>query len=73
MVCSASPGFTLNNTIYQLLVARYSDLDMTIDFDNFVCCLMRLEMMFRIFKNLDSNESGSIQLDFCQWINFAMI
>uniref|UniRef100_A0A3Q1G203 EF-hand domain-containing protein n=1 Tax=Acanthochromis polyacanthus TaxID=80966 RepID=A0A3Q1G203_9TELE len=39
-------GFTLNNTIYQLLVARYSDPDMTIDFDNFVGCLMRLEMMF---------------------------
>ncbi len=40
------PGFTLNNTIYQQLVARYSDPDMTIDFDNFVGCLMRLEMMF---------------------------
>lgn len=39
-------GFTLNNTIYQLLVARYSDPSMTIDFDNFVGCLMRLEMMF---------------------------
>uniref|UniRef100_A0A3B4ZRD2 Calpain-2 catalytic subunit-like n=1 Tax=Stegastes partitus TaxID=144197 RepID=A0A3B4ZRD2_9TELE len=39
-------GFTLNNTIYQLLVARYSEPDMTIDFDNFVGCLMRLEMMF---------------------------
>ncbi|KAG7999683.1 Calpain-2 catalytic subunit [Nibea albiflora] len=26
-------GFTLNNTIYQLLVARYSDPDMTIDFE----------------------------------------
>uniref|UniRef100_A0A671TFV5 Calpain 2, (m/II) large subunit b n=1 Tax=Sparus aurata TaxID=8175 RepID=A0A671TFV5_SPAAU len=39
-------GFSLNNTIYQLLVARYSDPDMTIDFDNFVGCLMRLEMMF---------------------------
>uniref|UniRef100_A0A8C2Z6W5 Calpain 2, (m/II) large subunit b n=1 Tax=Cyclopterus lumpus TaxID=8103 RepID=A0A8C2Z6W5_CYCLU len=39
-------GFTLNNAIYQLLVARYSDPDMTIDFDNFTGCLMRLEMMF---------------------------
>lgn len=39
-------GFTLNNTIYQLLVARYSDPNMTIDFDNFVGCLMKLEMMF---------------------------
>uniref|UniRef100_A0A3B3YXM5 Calpain 2, (m/II) large subunit b n=1 Tax=Poecilia mexicana TaxID=48701 RepID=A0A3B3YXM5_9TELE len=40
-------GFSLNNTIYQQLVARYSDPDMTIDFDNFVACLMRLEMMFK--------------------------
>uniref|UniRef100_A0A4W6DS81 Calpain 2, (m/II) large subunit b n=1 Tax=Lates calcarifer TaxID=8187 RepID=A0A4W6DS81_LATCA len=60
------PGFTLNNTIYQLLVARYSDPDMTIDFDNFVGCLMRLEMMFKIFKQLDANNSGSIELDFNQ-------
>lgn len=45
-------GFSLNNAIYQLLVARYSDPDMTIDFDNFVGCLMRLEMMFSKFKGL---------------------
>ncbi|KAK1875932.1 Calpain-2 catalytic subunit, partial [Dissostichus eleginoides] len=66
-------GFTLNNTIYQLLVARYSDPDMTIDFDNFVGCLMRLEMMFKIFKKLDPHQSGSIELDFNAWINFSMI
>ncbi|KAM9700076.1 calpain-2 catalytic subunit-like isoform 2-T2 [Menidia menidia] len=66
-------GFSLNNTIYQLLVARYSDPDMTIDFDNFVGCLMRLEMMFRIFKKLDPHESGSVELDFNQWLSFAMI
>uniref|UniRef100_A0A3Q3G3Y7 Calpain 2, (m/II) large subunit b n=1 Tax=Labrus bergylta TaxID=56723 RepID=A0A3Q3G3Y7_9LABR len=57
-------GFTLNNAIYQLLVARYSDPDMTIDFDNFVGCLMRLEMMF--------TEPGFF-LFFLQWINFSMI
>uniref|UniRef100_A0A8D3EBH7 Calpain 2, (m/II) large subunit b n=1 Tax=Scophthalmus maximus TaxID=52904 RepID=A0A8D3EBH7_SCOMX len=66
-------GFTLNNSIYQLLVARYSDPDMTIDFDNFVACLMRLEMMFKIFRKLDAHNSGSIELDFNQWLNFAMI
>uniref|UniRef100_A0A3P9MR01 calpain-2 n=1 Tax=Oryzias latipes TaxID=8090 RepID=A0A3P9MR01_ORYLA len=66
-------GFTLNNTIYQLLVARYSDPDMTIDFDNFVACLMKLEMMFRVFKKLDSKGSGSIELDLFQWLNFSMI
>ncbi|KAG1939837.1 calpain-1 catalytic subunit [Pimephales promelas] len=43
-------GFCLNNAIFQLLVARYSETDMTLDFDNFVACLMRLEMMFRKFR-----------------------
>ncbi|XP_059186372.1 calpain-2 catalytic subunit-like [Centropristis striata] len=66
-------GFTLNNSVYQLLVARYSDPDMTIDFDNFVGCLMRLEMMFKVFKKLDANDSGSIELNFNQWLNFAMV
>uniref|UniRef100_A0A1A8PPW4 calpain-2 n=1 Tax=Nothobranchius pienaari TaxID=704102 RepID=A0A1A8PPW4_9TELE len=66
-------GFSLNNTIYQQLVARYSDPDMTIDFDNFVSCLMRMELMFRIFYQLDTNSSGSIELDFQQWLTFAMI
>jgi len=66
-------GFSLNNDIYQMLVARYSDTDMTIDFDNFVACLMRLETMFKVFKSIDSEETGSIELDFFQWLNFAMI
>uniref|UniRef100_A0A667WFC8 Calpain 2, (m/II) large subunit b n=1 Tax=Myripristis murdjan TaxID=586833 RepID=A0A667WFC8_9TELE len=64
--CVCSAGFTLNNTIYQMLVARYSDPDMTIDFDNFVGCLMRMEMMFRIFKKTDVDDSGSIELNFEQ-------
>ncbi|KAJ8366095.1 hypothetical protein SKAU_G00149260 [Synaphobranchus kaupii] len=66
-------GFTLNNSIYQILVARYAETDMTMDFDNFVACLMRLEMMFRVFKRMDIDDSGSIELDFHQWLTFAMI
>ncbi|KAI7791456.1 m-calpain [Triplophysa rosa] len=66
-------GFCLNNTIYQQLVARYAETDMTIDFDNFVACLMRLEMMFRIFKTLDPHQTGFIELDFQQWLNFTMV
>lgn len=38
-------GFKLNNKLHQILVARYSDGE-TIDFDNFVCCLVKLESMF---------------------------
>ncbi|XP_068607126.1 calpain-2 catalytic subunit-like [Brachionichthys hirsutus] len=66
-------GFTLNNAIYQLLVARYSDPDMTIDFDNFVGCLIRLETMFRLFNKLDKQASGTVELNFQQWLNFAML
>ncbi|KAG7493015.1 hypothetical protein MATL_G00020030 [Megalops atlanticus] len=66
-------GFTLTNNIHQILVARYAEGDMTIDFDNFVACLMRLEMMFRVFKKIDTDDSGSIELDFHQWLTFAMI
>ncbi|XP_035255704.1 calpain 2, (m/II) large subunit a [Anguilla anguilla] len=66
-------GFTLNDSIHQILVARYGESDMTIDFDNFVACLMRLEMMFKVFKKLDIDSSGFIELDFFQWLTFSMI
>uniref|UniRef100_A0A4W4HKQ7 Calpain catalytic domain-containing protein n=1 Tax=Electrophorus electricus TaxID=8005 RepID=A0A4W4HKQ7_ELEEL len=41
-------GFTLNDTIFQVLVARYAAPDLTVDFDDFVACFIRLEMMFRV-------------------------
>lgn len=39
-------GFKLNNRLHQVVVARYADTDMGVDFDNFVCCLVKLEAMF---------------------------
>uniref|UniRef100_A0AAZ3NUH5 Calpain catalytic domain-containing protein n=1 Tax=Oncorhynchus tshawytscha TaxID=74940 RepID=A0AAZ3NUH5_ONCTS len=59
-------GFSLNNTLHQVLAARYGEADMTIDFDNFVACVMRLEMMFKVFKKLDMDDTGFIELDFFQ-------
>lgn len=44
--CCTSAGFSLNNPLHQIIVARYSDPGLTIDFDNFVCCLIRLESLF---------------------------
>uniref|UniRef100_A0AAY4DQS0 Calpain 1, (mu/I) large subunit a n=1 Tax=Denticeps clupeoides TaxID=299321 RepID=A0AAY4DQS0_9TELE len=38
-------GFKLNNKLNQILVARYSENEI-IDFDNFICCLVKLEAMF---------------------------
>uniref|UniRef100_A0A3B5AN65 Calpain-2 catalytic subunit n=1 Tax=Stegastes partitus TaxID=144197 RepID=A0A3B5AN65_9TELE len=46
-------GFSLNSPLHQVLVARYSEQDLTVDFDNFVSCLVRLETMFG-----ESSSSG---------------
>uniref|UniRef100_A0A673HNG6 Calpain-2 catalytic subunit n=1 Tax=Sinocyclocheilus rhinocerous TaxID=307959 RepID=A0A673HNG6_9TELE len=56
--------FSLNNTLHQIMVTRYSDSNLTIDFDNFVGCIVRLESMFKTFKMLDKDKTGTIELNF---------
>ncbi|KAM9314100.1 calpain-2 catalytic subunit-like [Pholidichthys leucotaenia] len=65
-------GFRLNNTLLQILVARYSDDDLTIDFDNFVGCLIRLESKFDTFNILDDDGSRFIELDLLQWLTLTL-
>lgn len=50
ITCCVSAGFSLNNPLHQIIVARYSQ-DLQIDFDNFVCCLIRLELLFSEFSS----------------------
>ncbi|KAG7485787.1 calpain-2 catalytic subunit-like [Solea senegalensis] len=66
-------GFSLNNPLNQILVARYSEADLTIDFDNFVSCLIRLETMFDTFDTLDKVRSGTIELNLLEWLNVTML
>ena len=37
----------MNKKLHELIITRYAEPDLAIDFDNFVCCLARLETMFR--------------------------
>ncbi|XP_053347691.1 calpain-2 catalytic subunit-like [Clarias gariepinus] len=66
-------GFTLNDTIYQILVARFAGTDLTIDFDDYVACLMKLELMFRMFRKMDAHNTGFLEVDFQTWLCLTMI
>uniref|UniRef100_A0A4W5RH17 Calpain-1 catalytic subunit n=1 Tax=Hucho hucho TaxID=62062 RepID=A0A4W5RH17_9TELE len=58
--------FKLTNHLFQLIILRYTEADLAVDFDNFVTCLVRLETMFKTFKTLDTDADGVIQLNFFQ-------
>ncbi|XP_056296443.1 calpain small subunit 1b [Pseudoliparis swirei] len=65
-------GFPLNDQLYKLIIRRYSDEHGSMDFDNFVGCLVRLDAMCRAFKTLDKDNSGSIDLDIKEWLQLTM-
>ncbi|XP_061601823.1 calpain-2 catalytic subunit-like [Cololabis saira] len=66
-------GFLLNNPLHQIIVARYSDSNLTIDFDSFVSCLIRLELLFDTFKTLDKDGDGEIEVKLMEWLNLTLV
>ncbi|XP_051639935.1 calpain-2 catalytic subunit isoform X2 [Manacus candei] len=66
-------GFKLNCQLHQIIVARFADEDLIIDFDNFVRCLIRLETLFKMFKKLDTEKTGTIELNLVNWLCFTVI
>uniref|UniRef100_A0A4W6C092 Calpain-2 catalytic subunit n=1 Tax=Lates calcarifer TaxID=8187 RepID=A0A4W6C092_LATCA len=66
-------GFSLNNPLHQIIVARYSEPCLTIDFDNFVCCLIRLGMLFSECLTLSLPQSDSCLCFHPQWLDLAMV
>ncbi|XP_026093335.1 calpain-2 catalytic subunit-like isoform X1 [Carassius auratus] len=65
-------GFQLNNDVLQVIISRFANQQYTIDFDSFVGCLIRLEMLFKMFKVFNKKNTGKIELDILQWLCLAL-
>ncbi|KAL7833965.1 hypothetical protein AOLI_G00289250 [Acnodon oligacanthus] len=65
-------GFQLNTSVLQVIISRFADLESAIDFDCFVGCLIRLEMLFQMFKKFDKKNTGKIELDIMEWLCLAL-
>ncbi|XP_071657642.1 calpain-1 catalytic subunit isoform X3 [Patagioenas fasciata] len=65
-------GYKLNKKLHELIITRYAEPDLALDFDSFVCCLVRLETMFRFFQAVDVDQDGVVTFDLLQWLQFTM-
>ncbi|KAM6324966.1 calpain small subunit 2 [Podargus strigoides] len=65
-------GFHLNEQLCQVVVRRYADEDGSMDFNNFISCLVRLDSMFRAFKSLDQDGDGQIKMTIEDWLQLTM-
>nr|XP_020642248.1 calpain-8 [Pogona vitticeps] len=66
-------GFTLNNKVQQSIVLRYACSKLTIDFDGFLACMIRLETLFKMFHTLDKDKCGIVQLSLAEWLCCALV
>ncbi|XP_010215580.1 PREDICTED: calpain-8 [Tinamus guttatus] len=66
-------GFTLSNQVQQSIALRYACSKLTIDFDGFVACMIRLETLFKVFQLLDKDKSGVIQLSLPEWLCCTLV
>ncbi|KAL1769730.1 calpain-8 [Sigmodon hispidus] len=66
-------GFTLNNQVQQTIAMRYACSKLGIDFDGFVACMIRLETLFKLFKLLDKDQNGIVQLSLAEWLCCALV
>lgn len=64
-----SAGYQLNNHIVNALGHRYgSRIDGSINFDDFIMCAVKIKTMMDIFKERDTDQTGSATFSLDEWI-----
>ncbi|XP_021075816.1 calpain-9 isoform X2 [Mus pahari] len=65
-------GFQLSGHLLQLIVLRYADEDLQLDFDDYLNCLVRLENAGRVFQSLSVKNKDFIHLNINEFISLTM-
>ncbi|XP_028676308.1 calpain-2 catalytic subunit-like [Erpetoichthys calabaricus] len=61
-------GFQMRGDVLHAVVLNFAEESLTLNADRFVGCLFRLELLFKIFKTIDKDKSGTVQLSLGQWL-----
>ncbi|XP_028623579.1 calpain-9 isoform X4 [Grammomys surdaster] len=65
-------GFQLGGHLLQLIVLRYADESLQLDFDDYLNCLVRLENASRVFQSLSVKNKDFIHLNINEFISLTM-
>lgn len=66
-------GFMLSNQVQQTIATRYACSKLSVDFDGFVACMIRLETLFKLFKLLDKDQHGVVHLSLAEWLCCVLV
>lgn len=65
-------GLQVDDFVLQLIGLRYTDPDRTVSYPAFLCFMLKLDTMIRRFQSMDQLGSGSVSLNYRQWLHMTM-
>ncbi|XP_075720739.1 calpain-14-like [Rhinoderma darwinii] len=64
-------GISLSRPFYNLMALRYGNSSLKINFENFVCLMLRMEINGEVFQNLSKDGKG-IYLNEAEWMMLTL-